>query len=100
MGTRKKRKYRVVFFNCPPPNFSTKKKIVKQPIMAFLSRRIFWNSSCGWLIGSFLFVVESRSWRDRNLKFGPNCDLEVYNLEEEKNLEGLWGTIYKRHPVN
>merc|ERR1719264_1125365 len=20
-------------------------------------------------------VVESRSWRDRNLKFGPNCDL-------------------------
>ena len=22
-------------------------------------------------------LVEIRSWRDRNLKFGPNCDLEV-----------------------
>ena len=27
-------------------------------------------------------VVESRSWRDRNLKFGPNCYLEVDNLEK------------------
>ena len=25
-------------------------------------------------------LVESRSWRDRNLKFGPNCDLEVDNF--------------------
>ena len=25
--------------------------------------------------------MESRSWRDRNLKFGPNCDLGVDNLE-------------------
>ena len=25
-------------------------------------------------------IVESRSWRDRNLKFGPNCDLEVDNF--------------------
>ena len=30
------------FFNCPPPpNFSTKKKIAKQPITAFLSYMIF-----------------------------------------------------------
>ena len=29
-------------------------------------------------------LVESRSWRDRNLKFGPNCDLEVDNLEKNK----------------
>ena len=28
-------------------------------------------------------LVESRSWRDRNLKFGPNCDLEVDNLEKK-----------------
>ena len=27
------------------------------------------------------FLVEIRSWRDRNLKFGPNCDLEVDSLE-------------------
>ena len=27
-------------------------------------------------------LVESRIWRDRNLKFGPNCDLEVDNLEK------------------
>ena len=27
-------------------------------------------------------LVESRSWRDGNLKFGPNCDLEVDNLEK------------------
>ena len=27
-------------------------------------------------------LVESRSWWDRNLKFGPNCDLEVDNLEK------------------
>ena len=26
-------------------------------------------------------LVESMSWRDRNLKFGPNCDLEVDSLE-------------------
>ena len=25
-------------------------------------------------------LVESRSWRDPNLKFGPNCDLEVDNF--------------------
>ena len=25
-------------------------------------------------------IVESRSWRDRNLKFGPNCDVEVDNF--------------------
>ena len=27
-----------------------------------------------------VILVESRSWRDRNLKFGPNCDLEVDNF--------------------
>ena len=27
-------------------------------------------------------IVESRSWRDLNLKFGPNSDLEVDNLEK------------------
>ena len=53
--------YRVVFLTRPPPpNFSTKKKIAKQPITAFLSYRIFWNYSCGWLIGSFLFATEIR----------------------------------------
>ena len=31
--------------------------------------------------------MESRSWRDRNLKFGPNCDLEVDNLEKNKKGE-------------
>ena len=32
----------------------------------------------------YLILVESRSWRDRNLNFGPNCDLEVDNLEKNK----------------
>ena len=31
--------------------------------------------------------MESRSWRDRNLKFGPNCDLEVGNLEKNKKFD-------------
>ena len=31
-------------------------------------------------------LVESRSWRDHNLKFGPNCDLEVDNLENNKKI--------------
>ena len=31
-----------------------------------------------------LLLVESMIWRDRNLKFGPNYDLEEHNLE--KNL--------------
>ena len=31
-----------------------------------------------------VILVESRSWRDRNLKFGPNYDLEVDNLEKNK----------------
>ena len=30
-------------------------------------------------------LVERRSWRDRNLKFGPNFDLEVDNLEKNLN---------------
>ena len=29
---------------------------------------------------TYNILVESRSWRDRNLKFGPNCDLEVDDL--------------------
>ena len=33
-----------------------------------------------------VILVESRSWRDRNLKFGPNCDLEVDNLEKNKKI--------------
>ena len=31
---------------------------IDMPITAFLSYRIFWNSSCGWLIGGFLFGTE------------------------------------------
>ena len=27
--------------------------------------------------------MEIRSWRDRNLKFGPNCDLEVDDSEKK-----------------
>ena len=30
-----------------------------------------------YLSGDKNILVEIRSWRDRNLKFGPNCDLEV-----------------------
>ena len=37
-----------------------------------------------YLIRHTIILVESRSWRDRNLKFGPNCDLEVDNLEKNK----------------
>ena len=29
-------------------------------------------------------LVEIRSWRERNLKFGPNCDLEVDDLEKNQ----------------
>ena len=46
------------------------------------------NPSAGSGSGNLNFwrniLVESRSWRDRNLKFGPNCDLEVDNLEKNK----------------
>ena len=41
-----------------PPNFSTKKKTAKQPITAFLSNRISWNSSSDWLLGGFIFGNE------------------------------------------
>ena len=30
-----------------------------------------------------MIVVESMIWRDRNLKFGPNYDLEEDNLEKK-----------------
>ena len=34
-----------------------------------------------------LILVESMIWQDRNLKFGPNYDLEEDNLEKKiKNL--------------
>ena len=36
---------------CISPNFSTKKKTANQPITAFLINKIYWNSSCVWLIG-------------------------------------------------
>ena len=32
-----------------------------------------------------LILVESMIWRVRNLKFGPNYDLEVNNLEAKSN---------------
>ena len=35
---------------------------------------------CIHKIISPFFLVESWSWRDWNLKFGPNCDLEVDNF--------------------
>jgi hypothetical protein len=44
--------------NCNPPNFSTKKKTANQPITAFLISNIYWNDSCDWLIGNFLFGTE------------------------------------------
>ena len=52
---------------------------VKKPIKVFtkvqqLYLKIIQKDSC---------LVESRSWQDRNLKFGPNCDLEVDNLEKK-----------------
>ena len=31
-------------------------------------------------------LVESRSWRDWNSKFGPNCDLEVDNFSGKQEL--------------
>ena len=33
-------------------------------------------------IGELVLLVESMIWRDRNLKFGPNYDLEEDNLEK------------------
>ena len=41
-------------------------------------------------------IVESRSWRDRNLKFGPNCDLEVDNLCQTQTVfvfASVWLTL-------
>ena len=38
------------FLSLVPPNFSTKKKTTKQPIAAFLSISIYWNSSCDRLL--------------------------------------------------
>ena len=45
-----------------------------------LFRRKFWNLFCRQFI-----LVEIRSWRNRNLKFGPNCDLEVDDLGQILN---------------
>ena len=52
--------YRVVFSSLVPPNFSTDKKTAKQPITAFLSNRIYRNSSSDWLIVNFLFGTKIR----------------------------------------
>ena len=41
-----------------PPISVPKKKNAKQPITAFLSNRIYRNSSSDWLVGSFLFGIE------------------------------------------
>ena len=43
------------FFHWYPP-ISLQKNPAKQPITAFLSNRIYWNNSCDWLIGNFLFL--------------------------------------------
>ena len=39
----------------------------------------------GTLMTETKILVESMIWRDRNLKFGPNYNLEMDNLE--KNLK-------------
>ena len=51
--------YRVGFFHQYSPNFSTK-KTAEQPITAFLSNRIYRNSSSDWLIVNFLFGTKIR----------------------------------------
>ena len=48
-------------------------KKAKQPIRACLSNRIYWNSSCDWLIGNFLFGTEI-GWEQLKK---PPCTLHV-----------------------
>ena len=39
--------------------------------------QVYMTSCKMYLSLYFCILVESRSWRDQNLKFGPNCDLET-----------------------
>ena len=50
--------YRVFFFNWCSPISVPKRKPAKQPITAFLSIRIYRNSTSDWLAGSFIFGAE------------------------------------------
>ena len=59
----------------PPPSHSATRPETGQLGLLFFYHFFFFNQN--------LILVESRSWRDRNLKFGPNCDLEVDNLEKK-----------------
>ena len=49
--------YRVLLFT-GPPQFQYQKENCQAANQAFLSNRIYWNSSCDWLIGNFLFGTE------------------------------------------
>ena len=69
------------FFSMVPPNFSTNKKTTKQPITAFLSKKIYWNSICHWLIGNFPFGTEigGYQWKKSPCIFKDN-NLSALNL--------------------
>ena len=67
--------YRVIFLT-GPPNFSTKKKIVNQPITVAVPENLVNKKGCDWLIGDFLFGTEIRG---RQLKKSP-CILSLFTL--------------------
>ena len=95
------------FLSLVPPNFITKKKTAKQPITAFLSNRIYWNSSCDWLISNFLLGTEIggylamsdpkdiRAWRQRKKhlentsKNNPRY-LWPLPLETPRDISDIW----------
>ena len=59
------------FLTAPPPQkkikkITTKKKTANQPITAFLINKIYWNSSCDWLIGGFLFGTKNLGGKLKN----------------------------------
>ena len=74
-------------FLSAPANFITKMKTANQPITA---NKIYWNSSCDWLIGGFLFganIVEGQ------LKKSP-CRICRYFFSWQQftvfNLKDIW----------
>ena len=76
-------KYRVVFFNCPSPISVPKRK----PPSSQSQHRIYWNSSCDWLICGFLFGTEIG---EGQLKKPPCIIFHQYH----KHLNNLQGDLF------
>ena len=79
--------YRVFFLNWRSPISVPKRKPAKQPITAFLSIRIYRNSTSDWLAGSFLFGTEIGEHQLKKTPCISIIQIHTYRLFRDCNIQ-------------